>query len=116
MPEDKYDQIIEDLEEVARSVPEFVRAVIADIKKARLIRTQLIEAGAITERYDEPQIPPNAFANMIIAEAAKKYLRIMRVPKPTDAIAGALVLGGLKHTARDFATTVRDTLGRYKEL
>lgn len=60
-----------------------------------------------------PQIAHDAFADMIIADAAKKYLSMFSFSKCTKSskdIAEALEAGGFEHSALDFPQSISETL------
>ncbi len=57
------------------------------------------------------EIQHDSFFGMTIGDAANKYLKMAKATKPTGDIASALERGGLKHSSKDFNTTVRSVLG-----
>ncbi len=61
-------------------------------------------------------IPDDAFFGLTIADAAKKYLSIVKQTKTTPEIGDALVAGGLKHSSADFSKTIRSILGPNNEF
>lgn len=73
-------------------------------------------SGSVSLRGNETDISHDTFFNMTIADAAKKYLLIVKTSKPTAEIAAALERGGLKHSSKDFPTTVRSILGQREEF
>ena len=62
-------------------------------------------------RGGDSEISHDSFFNMTIGDAAKKYLGMVKATKSTAVIANALEQGGLKHSSKNFATTVRSILG-----
>ncbi|MEK7405726.1 MAG: hypothetical protein AAB225_11515 [Acidobacteriota bacterium] len=64
----------------------------------------------------EAEIAHDTFFGMTIAEAARKYLGIVKASKSTGEIAAALEQGGLKHASEDFGTTLRSIIGRREEF
>ena len=72
--------------------------------------------GAPPSRGTETAISHDTFFNMTIGEAAKKYLAMAKTTKSTAVIAEALEQGGLKHSSKDFPTTVRSILGPREEF
>lgn len=59
-----------------------------------------------------PEITHDAFFQMTIPDAAKKYLGIVKQTKPNPEIAEALIKGGLKSFAKNFPETLRSILSR----
>jgi hypothetical protein len=57
-------------------------------------------------------ISHDAFFQMTVPDAAEKYLAIVKKTKPTAEIAGALLKGGLKSTAKRFPAMVNTVLSR----
>jgi hypothetical protein len=57
-------------------------------------------------------IPHDAFFQMTIPEAARKYLGIMKKTKPNPELAAALISGGLKSASKNFPEMVRTVLSR----
>lgn len=53
------------------------------------------------------ELRSDTFFNLGIADAAKKYLGIVKAPKSTPDIARALEKGGLKNNSKDFAAFVK---------
>lgn len=58
----------------------------------------------------------DTFFGMTIGDAANKYLMMVKATRSTGAIADALEQGGLKHSSKDFNTTVRSVLGGRKDF
>jgi len=54
----------------------------------------------------------DTFFGMVISDAIKKYLSIVKRPKKTAEIARGLEQGGLQHTSKNWYATVLTTLGR----
>jgi len=67
-------------------------------------------------RGGETEISHDSFFNMTIADAVKKYLAMVKVTKSTSDISAGLERGGLKHSSKDFSTTVRSILGQREEF
>src|SRR5436853_1374211 len=98
-------------------------AALQDLETERDELNLLIEAlkkrianagGRITQSMratNEKDIAADTFFNMTIADAAHKYLEIVKQTRSTSEIAQALERGGLKHASKDFNTTIRSTLG-----
>lgn len=59
-----------------------------------------------------PDIPSDAFLGLGLAEAAKKYLGMVRQKKTTREIAAALEQGGIVNRAKSFYSTVFTALKR----
>lgn len=62
------------------------------------------------------EIPRDAFFGMTIPEAAKKYLSMVKATKPNTELCNALLKGGFKTQAANFAETVRSTLQRHPDF
>ena len=92
-----------------------VQAKIEEMKTtlATLLRLQADYGGApsATSRGGETEISHDSFFGMTIADAAKKYLSMVKATKSTAVIAEALERGGLKHSSKSFPTTLRSILG-----
>lgn len=80
------------------------------------------EGGASFRRFalgsigkGAPNIPPDAFFRMSIADAARKYLAMVKKKQTIQQIADALEAGGLTHTSRRFYGTVLTTLRRQEK-
>jgi hypothetical protein len=58
----------------------------------------------------------DTFFGMTVADAAAKYLGIVKQTKTTQEVGEALVNGGLKHSSADFSKTIRGTLGMREEF
>jgi|CZKS01.1.fsa_nt_gi hypothetical protein len=70
-------------------------------------------AGPAVRQHGEPEaISHDTFFSMTIGDAAKKYLAMVKATKSTADISEALESGGLKHSSKSFATTVRSILGQ----
>lgn len=67
-------------------------------------------------RLKDSEVQHDTFFGMTIGDAAKKYLIMMKVTKPTADIATALEHGGLKHSSKDFPTTVRSVLRQREDF
>lgn len=97
-----------------------VQAKIEEMKTtlATLLRLQADYGGAPTAmaRGGETEISHDSFFGMTIGDASKKYLSMVKVTKSTADIAEALERGGLKHSSKSFATTVRSILGAREDF
>jgi hypothetical protein len=108
------------------SEPNHYDAVIADLEAQREKITTTIEMlqglrgfsnGTSKQGTDQGRaemdsdIRSDAFFGMTIADAARKYLGIVKKAKSTSDIAVALEAGGLKHASKDFNTTLRSIIG-----
>ena len=67
-------------------------------------------------RGADSEVRHDSFFGMTIGDAARKYLMMTKATKSTADIAAALELGGLKHSSKDFATTVRSVIGAKEEF
>jgi hypothetical protein len=71
-------------------------------------------AGA--PRNSEAEVQHDTFFGMTIGDAASKYLTMTKSTKSTAEISAALEMGGLKHSSKDFPTTVRSVLGHRSDF
>jgi hypothetical protein len=62
-----------------------------------------------------PNIPPDAFFRMSIADAARKYLAMVKKKQTIQQIADSLEQGGITHTSKRFYGTVLTTLRRQEK-
>ena len=70
------------------------------------------ESGGMASRpADAGNIADDAFFSMTVADAARKYLGMVKQTKTTAEIAEALLRGGLKSSAFDLPSTVRSIMG-----
>jgi len=69
-----------------------------------------------TRTAEEAEIQHDSFFGMTVADAAKKYLSMKKASQSTADIAAALERGGLKHSSKDFATSLRTTLNPKEEF
>jgi hypothetical protein len=60
---------------------------------------------------NDTEIFHDSFFGMTIGDGAKKYLNMVKATKSTADIATNLERGGLKHSSKNFNTTVRSVLG-----
>jgi hypothetical protein len=93
-----------------------IEAKRATLQKTRVALRELISLNnpQTTSAGPEFVIPKNAFKDMSIVEATKKYLNIMKVGRSTNQIAAALKEGGYKTESKNFYDTVRSVLKSYK--
>jgi hypothetical protein len=92
------------------SVPMGVDPVVQSHQPLREPTVALNATGGIVE------IAPDAFAGMMIADAAERYLGMVMQPKTLDEIAVALERGGLEHASIDFLTVLRTTLAKHERF
>lgn len=100
------------------------RAVLADLKAKRdALNAAITGIEMVAMYYPSPgiqdkqftgvqDIAPDAFFAMSIGDAIKKFLAMVKQKQPIPEIVRALELGGLQHTSKDFAATVRSALFR----
>ena len=81
-----------------------------DALQRRVSRADGVPFTPQARATDDTQIRHDSFFQMTIADAAKKYLVMVKTTKSTADIASALELGGLKHSSKDFPLTVRSIL------
>jgi len=73
-------------------------------------------AASSVSRPPESQVQHDSFFGMTIADAAIKYLNMMKATKSTAEIAAALEQGGLKHSSSNFPNNVRAIIGQRDEF
>jgi hypothetical protein len=73
-------------------------------------------SSSLLSRTEESQVHHDTFFGMTIGEAARKYLSMVKTTKSTADIAANLEHGGLKHSSKDFPTTVRSILGQREDF
>lgn len=107
-PSSPYDSAIESLEAQIR----YLQSVLDSLKILRSgpDGTPLVFSSG-GSRDAETDVRHDTFFGMTIGDAAKKYLTMVKATKSTSEIAEALERGGLKHSSKDFPTTVRSILG-----
>jgi hypothetical protein len=111
MPEPgPFDTAIVELQNRIRPLQEALNVLLAQRNLTCGSETAASTASA-NGRASDVEVQHDSFFGMTIGDAAKKYLSMMKVTKSTADIAGALERGGLKHTSKDFPTTVRSILG-----
>lgn len=96
-----------------------IRAMQITLETLKQLRAQSDGAGpssASVPRSVEAEVQHDSFFGMTIADAAKKYLSMVKRTQSTGEIAVALESGGLKHASKDFQQTLRATLGQKGEL
>src|ERR1039457_5510156 len=104
-----YDAAIADVENRIRSM----QNALETLKQLRASTLgEPSPAATNFSRSAESEVQHDSFFGMTIADAAKKYLSMMKATKSTADIALALEHGGLKHSSKDFNTTVRSVLGQ----
>src|SRR5205814_7831044 len=86
----------------------------------RQLRAQSGDGGfapsATSAPRTETDVQHDTFFGMTIGDAAKKYLVMTKATKSTGDVAAALEHGGLKHSSKDFPTTVRSVLGQREDF
>jgi len=91
-----------------------IRNMQITLETLKQLRTQP-DGGVISSGFSRPaenEVRHDTFFEMTIADAVRKYLTMVKVTKSTADIADALERGGLKHSSKDFPTTVRSVLGQ----
>lgn len=111
-----YSAVLVDLEakrDALNNAIESIRAIVAgggaSSQNNSLSRPVKTPATKATSPAD---VAPDAFFGMGTADAAKKYLSMVRGPRDTKEIAEALNLGGLVHQSKDFNSTLYVSLNR----
>src|SRR5689334_9512097 len=102
-----YDPVIADLEARIRNM----QTALETLKHLRASFTGDPIPLAATSTRTDTELRHDTFFSMTIAEAAKKYLNMVKITKSTADIAAALEVGGLKHSSKDFPANVRSIIG-----
>lgn len=111
MPDEiNYDAVIADLE----AKRDHLNSIIDGLRQLRtsgVISMSGPLPSQLRASQSEAEITHDMFFGMTIADAARKFLSLMKHTKSTSEIAHALERGGLKHASKNFVTTIRSTLG-----
>jgi len=109
---DSYEAVIADLE----AKRDQLTLMIENLKNMRSMASMVGVPGTAPAAQRGPlaehEIGHDTFFGMTIADAARKYLGIVKRTKTTDEIVEAVESGGLKHASQDFNKTVRSVLGQ----
>jgi hypothetical protein len=106
-----YDSAIEELEGKIRQF----QSVLETLKSLRASQSGDGAWPAVTPgvlRENDAEIRHDSFFGMTIADAARKYLAMVKQTKSTADLAEALEQGGLKHASKNFPMTVRAIMGQ----
>jgi len=95
-----------------------LQTALETLKQLRSGGTYTATAASITSgaRPGDADVQHDSFFGMTIGDAARKYLSMVKTTKSTAEIAEALERGGLKHSSKDFNTTLRSILGPREEF
>ncbi len=109
-----YDAVIIDLE----TKRDQLNAMIETLKQMKSVGlpSMGMPVSSAPSVITEADIPHDAFFNLTIPDAAKKYLSIVKKTKPHPELCDALLNGGFKTSASSFREVVRATLGRNPEF
>lgn len=89
------------------------RKVLADLEaKKAAIETSI---AGIKQMLGQ-EVLPGTFHGLSMAEAAKKYLRMVKVKKKTKEICDALLKGGVETIAKDFYSNMFNVMQRNKDF
>jgi hypothetical protein len=106
-----YDRVIADLEAKC----EQLNGMIETLKQLRGMGTPaalMTGTLSVPKPITEKDLGHDAFFQMTIPDAARKYLAIVKRTKPASEIIEALVRGGMKSAAKDFGNSVRSIISR----
>jgi hypothetical protein len=89
----------------------------AALEQLKILRAQTQTGApppvaAATRPVSEAEIPHDAFFQMTIPEAARKYLAIVKRTKPMNEIIDCVLKGGLKSSAKDVRNSLRSIISR----
>jgi hypothetical protein len=110
-----YDAVIADLE--ARR--DQLTSMIETLKQMKVLGAPLpptVGAGGVVRSQIDTDIAHDAFFQMPIPDAVKKYLGMVKQTKPLGVLCDALLAGGLKTAATNFKETVRSIINRNAEF
>lgn len=109
-----YDAAIEDVEGKIRQL----QAVLETLRSLRAAPADGSSPSAPvgSSREGDTEIRHDTFFGMTIADAARKYLTMVKHTKSTADIASALESGGMKHASKDFNMTLRSVLSPREEF
>jgi hypothetical protein len=107
-----YEAAIRDLESERQEIDMLIEGLRRRIAKAVAGNGTAVGVFSATSS----NIPDDAFFAMPIADAAKKYLSLVKQTKTTAEIAEALLRGGLKSSAADLPSTVRAIIGQREDF
>ena len=105
-----YDAVIADLETKCLQIS----GVIEALKQLRTMGVPAIPSltQVPVRNASGSEIPHDAFFQMTIPDAAKKYLTLVKRTKPMADIIEALMRGGLKSSSKNVTNTIRSILSR----
>lgn len=103
-----YETMLADLKAKREAAQATIAALDQAIAGLEAVLGRAGESGVSTpiKSGDISNIPPDAFFRLGIAEAAKKYLSMVKRPQSTPEIAAALQRGGLTHSSKNFINTL----------
>lgn len=113
-PNEYYEGVLADL--VTKR--DAIDAMIANLRQIMSLGTPSSIAGtagsvaAVSKPIDPASIRDDAFFGLSIAEAAKRYLEMVKRKQSVKDIADALERGGLPHTSNNFVNTVGTMINR----
>ena len=115
---DHYDKVIADLEAKKQALENAIEAV----KQAKALTTGVPyepsttitpgSSGYAGPSQNSGNLQSDAFFNMRVPEAIKKYLAIIKRPKSPNEITDALKAGGINTTSTNFYSVVTTALRR----
>jgi hypothetical protein len=115
---DHYDKVINELEAKKQVLDNAIQAV----KEAKALATGVAYEPSSMPASGGGSLPPasnnsvniqsDAFFNMRVPDAIKKYLTIVKRPKSPNEISDALKAGGINSTAASFYSVVTTALRR----
>jgi len=96
-----------------------VEKAIAGIEELRGLEAAT-DGGAptrtLTSGMESGNVASDAFFSLNIADAARKYLTMVKKPQSAQQIADALKQGGFHTTSKNFTVTVYSVLARQEDL
>src|SRR6266851_5614449 len=103
-----YEAVLGDLEAKKSAI----ESAIAGIRQMLALGAQTASMASNGRGTEPTTIESDTFFSLTIGDAAKKFLRMSKRKQSAVAIAAALDIGGLSHTSKNLANTVRTSLIR----
>lgn len=108
-----YEAVLADLEAKRAAIDNAITVIKQVIGMAVDLPAGVPAGEPLNKRTFKPdEIPSDAFFNMSVGDATRKYLSMVRQTRSTKDIVETLERGGLTHTSKNFYGTVHTALLR----
>lgn len=114
--QDAYDAVAWYLEADINHLEAEIDQLKATLALLKELRATPIDRFLTATRPSDIEIRHDSFFEMTYVDAVKKYLGMMGRPQSTKEIADALERGGINHSSKNFAATIRSILCSKKEF